>query len=609
MVLENVKSNRSIYDEITEPRAMIGHENELHDADVHSNLNATTTSSLGIGKTNGVTTEIEEIDNSDEKSLTEEPESRLKLLFKKHWPKIKIFIHLFLFVFFTAWWISILAQPSHRPHWLIPTCVWGLIMLRLIFWYVDSSICVTIASKIWNPLVLIVHKIVPEKFRPLAAFTVLMAVHLLATFVDKPHDNSARLDRFISFLGYWLCIACFYVSSNNRRKIDWKAVFGGILGQFALGLFILRTAAGHDLFLWIARLAQRFLNFLKVGSTFMFSNDLLYHSGYFAMNVLPAIMFFSATVYVLSYIGWVHWAVQKVSVIFTWGMNLSGIEAIVAAASPFIGSAEASILLKPFLPFATVSELHTMSTFTFSTISGGAIVSYAGLGLNISALLTAAVMSIPLGIALSRLRWPETEKQLTKGGVDLSEYKADESERLYNVVHAFSMGSWTGIMISIAIMTNLICINAFVSMLDLILSWWGGYWHIHNLSLEMIVGYIFYPMTFFLGVSRPDIYKISRLLGIKMIYNEYNAYEELLATEGTSHRSQMLASFVLCSYANLGTLAERIAIMTRLIPERSKDVTRILWSALLSGFMASFLTACFAGCITNNVDDFSVLAT
>jgi len=202
-------------------------------------------------------------------------------------------------------------------------------------------------------------------------------------------------------------------------------------------------------------------------------------------------------------------------------MEVSGGEAVVAAASPFIGQGESAMLIRPFIIHLTQAEIHQIMTSGFATIAGSVLVAYISMGLNPQALISSCVMSIPASLAISKLRFPETEESLTAGRVVIPD---DEDHQHANALHAFAEGAWLGLKIAGMITATLLCILALLGLVNGLLHWWGTYLTIKDLSVEMIFGYICYPIAFLLGVPRNgDIFKVSKLIGTKLIGNYPNS--------------------------------------------------------------------------------------
>ena len=196
-------------------------------------------------------------------------------------------------------------------------------------------------------------------------------------------------------------------------------------------------------------------------------------------------------------------------------MRVSGAEAVVAAASPFIGQGESAMLIRPFIPHLTKAELHQVMCSGFATIAGSVLVAYIGMGLNPQALISSCVMSIPASLAISKLRYPEEEEPLTAGRVVVPD---DGEHKSVNSLDAFANGAWLGLKIGGMIVATLLCILALLGLVNGLLRWWGAYLNIEDLSVEMIFGYLCYPIAFLLGVPRNgDLYKVGKLIGIKFI--------------------------------------------------------------------------------------------
>jgi CNT family concentrative nucleoside transporter len=246
------------------------------------------------------------------------------------------------------------------------------------------------------------------------------------------------------------------------------------------------------------------------------------------VSVIPPIIFFVSFIQLLYYWGWLQWAIGKFATIFFYTMHVSGAEAVVAAASPFVGQGESAMLIKPYILHLTSAELHQVMTSGFATIAGSVLAAYIAIGISPIALVSSCVMSIPASLAISKLRYPENEESLTAGKIIIPQ---DLDNRPSNSLHAFANGSWLGIKVGGMIVAAVLCILALLGLTNGLLGWWGSYLSINNppLSVELIVGYLFYPIAFLLGVERNgDLLKVSRLIGIKVIANEFVAVSPLL---------------------------------------------------------------------------------
>lgn len=279
---------------------------------------------------------------------------------------------------------------------------------------------------------------------------------------------------------------------------------------------MLRTGVGYDIFAFISLLARSLLGFAGDGVIFL-TDETVPALPWFVTGVIPAIIFFVAFVQMLYYWGIIQWFIGKFAVFFFWSMRVSGAEAVVAAATPFIGQGESAMLIKPFVPYLTKAEIHQVMSCGFATIAGSVLIAYINLGLNAQVLVSSCIMSIPASLALSHLRYPEEEETLTAGKIVVPK---DETDECANVLEALANGAWLGIKIAGMIIATLLVIIALLNLVSGLLTWWGRYIGLtgeYDLTVELIVGYIFYPIAFLLGVPRADILHVARLIGLKVV--------------------------------------------------------------------------------------------
>lgn len=429
----------------------------------------------------------------------------------------RVLIHLFIGMLFTGWWIASLVLHHDDRNWVVPFLVWLCIMLRLFFFYVSSRHVSNPIRWVWHHTAVVVYDKIPPKMRtPAGAFVAIGAI-LIGSFVSEEKEDNTRENRAISLFGMLVFIAFLWATSRDRSKINWRTVIGGMLAQYIIGIFVLRTGVGYDIFRFIADRAADLLGFAKDGVTFLTDAETA-NQGMFFFGVIPAIIFFISIVQVLYYFNFLQWFIVKFATFVFWALGVSGAEAVVAAATPFIGQGESAMLVRPFVPHMTKAEIHQIMTCGFATISGSVLVGYIGLGLNREALVSSCIMSIPASLAISKLRYPETEETLTAGRVVIPD---DDEHKAENALHAFANGAWLGIKIAGTIIASLLCIIAFVGLINGLLTWWGRYLDINSpkLTLQTILGYILYPVAFLLGVPRDngDILKVAKLISEKII--------------------------------------------------------------------------------------------
>lgn len=554
------------------------------------------------------------------------------------WPYIYRLVLVAIVLVMTGWWIAGLICHRNDLGWVIPFLVWLAIVTRILALHPPTRRRV---GRIFRSLGSIFstcreagHRVMPERARrfsqqysnvPLAVLTVVIII--LGTYVPAESGNNTRADRSISLVGMVVFLSVFYATSRDRAKINYLAVLGGTAAQFVLGLLVLKTKAGYDVFEFIGEMAKKLLGYSADGTVFLTNKSVL-SAGWFLIAVVPAVIFFVTFVQLLQYWGWIGWLVGHFATVFTYLLGISGAEAVVAAASPFIGQGESAVLIRHYIPRLTHAELHQIMTSGFATIAGSVMSAYMQMGISPVAIVSSCVMSIPASIALSKLRYPETEKPATRGQTplrnDAYEEQANmeegrpglrrregcyaaghvvEEERPYNALHAVGLGSWLGLKIAGMIVASVLCIMALLGLADGLLSWWGTYINIPQLSIQLIMGYILYPVAFLLGVDRnndggSDLRKVAELLGIKIVVNEFVAYGDLTSDpqySTLSPRSRVIAMYALCGFGNFSAVGIQIGALTQLAPGRSADVARVALSALITGIVATLTSANISG--------------
>ncbi|KAI0882948.1 H+/nucleoside cotransporter-like protein [Annulohypoxylon maeteangense] len=517
-------------------------------------------------------------------------------ILSRYYRKYRAYVHLFIWLVFTAWWIFGLVRYRNEKNWLIPFLLYLAITLRIIFLWVPVKYVMMPVKFVWRHTAFRVYEMLPAKLhRPLAAL-VTIAVFLIGSMVPEEEGENTRARRAQSLFGLVVMIFVLTISSRNWRQIPWHTVIGGMLTQFIVAVFVLRTQAGYDIFNFISTLARLLLGFANDGVTFL-TNSSVPKLGWFFTGVIPPIIFFVALVALCYHVGLIQWFVSKFAVFFFWTLRVSGAEAVVASATPFIGQGESAMLVRPFVPHMTLAEIHQVMTCGFATIAGSVLVAYIGLGINPQALVSSCIMSIPASLAVSKMRWPETEETLTSGRVVVPD---DEEHRAANALHAFANGAWLGLKIAGMIVATLLCIIAFVALANGLLTWWGGYWGISNpdLTIQFILGYCFYPLSWLLGVPNDDLLPVGELIGQKIIINEFAAFGALQSDDrykSMSERAKLIATYACCGFGNVGSLGTQIGVLSQLAPSRAGDVSKVAISALISGIISTLTSASVAG--------------
>ncbi|KAK6522499.1 hypothetical protein TWF281_001945 [Arthrobotrys megalospora] len=526
-------------------------------------------------------------------SVSEKRTSRFKNLYRRY----KFLVHIFIWLVFTGWFVAGVVLHRKDLGWLIPFLLYLCITIRLVTFYIPITVVTKPMHFIWDNTGVKIANLVPERLRVWCGAAITIAVIVVGSFASPESAGNTRANRAVSLFGLVVLVAVLWATSANRKAIQWHTVIVGMLIQFLVALFVLRTKVGYDIFDFVSYLARSLLHFAAAGVAFLTTPEISQYK-FFFFSVIPAIIFFISLTSLLFYCGALQWFIGKFAVFFFWSMRVSGAEAVVASASPFIGQGESIMLIKPFVPHLTQAEIHQVMASGFATIAGSVLVAYISMGVNAQALISSCVMSIPASLATSKLRFPETEESLTRGRVVIPE---EDGDRPKNALQAFADGAWLGIKIAGMIMATLLCIIAFLALCNGILGWWGRYLNIPNLTIEQIVGYLCYPIAFLLGVPRgPDLYKVAKLIGIKLIANEFVAFQLLTGEKeykDMASRSKLIATFALCSFANIGSLGTQIGVLSQIAPSRGGDVAKLAVSALITGALSTFSSAGIAGMI------------
>lgn len=387
--------------------------------------------------------------------------------------------------------------------------------------------------------------------------------------------------------------------STNLRAVNARSVAWGIGLQLLFALFILKfevagVRPGYEVFRGIAKLATRFLEFTNAGSQFVFGDlarpealgKALPNGFVFAFTALPAIIFVSSFFTVLYHFGVLQWIVSLMARAMVYLMRTSGAETLSAAANVFMGQTEAPIIVKPYVPGMTQSELLAMMVGGMATISGGVMAVYIGLGADPVAILTTSVMAAPCGLYLSKILLPELGEPATRGRVET----AVERQHV-NAIDAAAAGASDGVMLAINVAAMLIAFLAFIAMFD-----YGLGLVRPGLTLAGIFSVLFAPVAVLMGVARADVGPMADLLGTKLVANEFVAFVKLTSTykDVMSERSYVLATYALTGFANLGSIGIQLGGIGGMAPTRRGDLARLGSRALLGGFIATLINAAIA---------------
>ncbi|CAI4226565.1 unnamed protein product [Auanema sp. JU1783] len=446
------------------------------------------------------------------------------------------------------------------------------------------------------------------------AFYAVLILSLITFLVVDTWNDRRRL---IGIGGIFFFLLLMIILSKNRRKvrpsqtvfnkmnfsIKWRPVIWGFALQFCLGLMVLRWRWGKRQFQKFSHLIVTFLDFTNNGTEFVYGflaapPNICGMSPVFFFTSLQVVIFFGSVVSVLYYIGIMQLILKKMAWFMQMTLSTTATESLNACACIFLGQSEAPLLIKPYLERMTSSELHAIMTSGFSCIAGSLFAAYIAFGACPTYLLSSTVMSAPGSLACSKVLFPETEESQLKDVRDLELPKGEES----NALECISNGAVSAIELVAAIAANLIVFLALLAFIDSILSYFGGLIGYDGWSFELMLGYLFFPLAFVMGVTDDyqETLRVAQLMGTKTALNEFIAYQKL--GEMVAHqpplitpRSAMIATYALCGFSNFSSIGIQLGVLGGMVPSKKKVLAKIVLRALLAGCISCFFTATVAG--------------
>ena len=412
--------------------------------------------------------------------------------------------------------------------------------------------------------------------------------------------------RWIGLVGMAVILAVAFALSKNRRAIRWRTVGWAFALQLTFAFLVLYWERGKDALEAFSNKVSYAIGYADQGSSFLFGflagdeTPLGQKVGIpairgfiFAFKVLPIIIFICAFFSLLYYFGVIQVIVKGMAWVMQKTMRVSGAEALCVAANVFIGQTEAPVLIAPYIPAMTTSELLTMMTGGMAHVSGAVMLAYVTMGAPLKYLITASVMAAPGTFLISKILWPETEVPQTMGTVKMKVEKTSA-----NFIDATASGATQGMTLVLNISAMLIAFVALIAMLNGFLGWVGHFWGHPEFSMQQIFGWVLGPLAFILGAPRQDIDTVGNLIANKTVVNEFFAFSMMKEVVGQlSEKGKLIATFALCGFANFSSIGIQIGGIGGLAPTRKSDLARLGFRALLAGSLVSFMTAAIAGLI------------
>ncbi|MEC9108813.1 MAG: nucleoside transporter C-terminal domain-containing protein [Bacteroidota bacterium] len=419
-------------------------------------------------------------------------------------------------------------------------------------------------------------------------------------------------------IGMGFLIFISFLLSNNRKAINWKAASFGLLIQLILAIGVLKIPFVQAIFEFAGKIFVKILDFTMEGTKFLFGDlvSLDNFGNVFVFAILPTVIFFAALTSVLFYFGIIQKVVKIMALMLSKILGVSGPESLSVAGNIFLGQTESPLMIKAYLEKMTKSEILLVMIGGMATVAGGVLAAYIGFlgGENpelkifyAKHLLTASVMAAPGAIVISKILYPETEKIDTN--VNISQDKIGD-----NFLDAISNGTTEGLKLAANIAAMLLVFIAFIAMGNYILDKFGDLVEINswianntvysNLSIELILGYLFAPLMWLIGVAKEDVTLMGQLLGIKIVASEFIGYIQLADLKEASslvhlsyQKSIIIATYMLCGFANFASIGIQIGGIGSLAPGQRKNLSKFGFKALIGGTLASLLSATIAGMI------------
>ena len=416
--------------------------------------------------------------------------------------------------------------------------------------------------------------------------------------------------QLMSIAGVAVILLMAFGLSTGRRRIRLRVVGAAFALQALLALLIVRTDPGRATIQWMADGVSALLSYATTGTEFLFGasadNPL---AGTFALGALPVIIFFAALVSILYHVGVMQRVVRWVGGAIGWVTGISRVESLAAAANIFVGQSESPLVVRPYLAALTPARLFTVMTVGMAGVAGTILAAYAALlgDEALPYLLAAAFMSAPGGVLMAKIIMPdepEPQRELPLEGqtepadekVELAE-TFEEGEQPANIIMAAAQGAQTGVKLAVMVGAMVLSFVALVALANGLLSGVGGWFGQPNLSFQMLVGYLFAPVMFLLGIPWDEAQVAGGLFGTKIVLNEFVAFIDLGAMEpGTlSARTQAIVTFALCGFANFSSIAIQMAVTGGLAPNQRPVIARLGLKALAAGSLANLMSAALAG--------------
>ncbi|HYJ29537.1 MAG TPA: nucleoside transporter C-terminal domain-containing protein [Allosphingosinicella sp.] len=419
------------------------------------------------------------------------------------------------------------------------------------------------------------------------------------------NEEASRI--LLGLAGIVAILAIAFLLSSNRRAIRLRVVAAAFALQAGIAILVLYTPWGRAAIAWMSGGVANLLGYATEGTRFLFgglTDDPLGQN--FAIQALPVIVFFAALVAILYHLGIMQRIVRWVGGGIGWVTGISRVESLGAAANIFVGQSESPLVVRPYLAALPPSQIFTLMTVGMAGVAGTILAAYASMGINIEYLLAAAFMSAPGGILMAKIMMPDEPRadelplddaaRPAEEKIDVAE-TFEEGEQPANVIMAAAQGAQTGVKLAVAVAAMVLAFVAIVALLNGLLGGVGSQFGIEGLTFQRLVGYVFQPIMFLIGVPWNEAAEAGGLFGTKIVLNEFVAFIDLGNVEGSTltPRSIAIITFALCGFANFSSIAIQMAVTGSLAPNQRPVIARLGVKALIAGSLANLMSAALAG--------------
>ncbi|WP_286232571.1 NupC/NupG family nucleoside CNT transporter [Thalassotalea sediminis] len=399
--------------------------------------------------------------------------------------------------------------------------------------------------------------------------------------------------------GIVLLIAIAYALSSHKKAINFRTVGFAFLLQLVLGAFVLYIPFGKDVLESMTNGVQNVIDSAKAGINFIFGGlgtDEMFSNGVgfvFAVRVLPVIIFFSSLIAVLYHLNIMQWVIRIIGGGLQKLLGTSKPESLSATANIFVGQTEAPLVVRPYISTMTQSELFAIMVGGLASVAGSILAGYAGLGVELKYLIAASFMAAPGGLLMAKIMLPETQPDKIHSG-DLS--LSDQEDKPVNVIDAAASGAASGVKLAVNVGAMLLAFIALIALLNMLVGGLGTLIGMDNLSIEWLLGYLFAPLAFVIGVPADEMLQAGSFIGQKVVVNEFFAYVNFVEIKETlTPTTQAIITFALCGFANLSSIAILLGGIGSMAPSRRPDIARLGMKAMIAATLANLMSAAIAG--------------